>query len=111
MQLRAATLRCRAVRARSNRIRLLRDRRDHERTAHDARPRWGHSIKAMQVLRMRQPESQRTCRRPHKKGATPARTPMVRVAVSRNVNRNNTSLMIMHEYTRRHVHVTSFDLT
>jgi len=32
-------------------------------------------------------------------------------AVSQNVNENNTSLMIMHEYTRRHVHVTSLDLT
>ena len=36
---------------------------------------------------------------------------MVRFAVSQNVNKNNTSLMIMHEYTRRHVHVTSLDLT
>ena len=41
----------------------------------------------------------------------PARTPMVRFAVSQNVNENNTSPMIMHEYTRRHVHVTSLDLT
>ena len=36
---------------------------------------------------------------------------MVRFAVSQNVNENNTSPMIMHEYTRRHVHVTSLDLT
>ena len=36
---------------------------------------------------------------------------MVRFAVSLNVNENNTSPMIMHEYTRRHVHVTSPDLT
>jgi len=36
---------------------------------------------------------------------------MVRFAVSQNVNKNNTSLMIAHEYTRRHVHVTSLDLT
>jgi len=36
---------------------------------------------------------------------------MVRLAVSQNVNKSNTSLMIMHEYTRRHVHVTSFDFT
>jgi hypothetical protein len=47
----------------------------------------------------------------HKKRDDPARTPMVRVAVSQNVNKNNTSLMIMHEYTRRHVHVTSLDIT
>jgi len=36
---------------------------------------------------------------------------MVRFAVSQNFSKNNTSLMIMHEYTRRHVHVTSLDLT
>jgi hypothetical protein len=46
-----------------------------------------------------------------KKRGDPARTPMVRFAVSQNVNKNNTSLMIMHEYTRRHVHVTSPNLT
>ncbi|MDH3625501.1 MAG: hypothetical protein OES69_14845 [Myxococcales bacterium] len=49
--------------------------------------------------------------RSEKERGDPARTPMVRFAVSRNVNQNNTSLMIMHEYTRRHVHVTSLDLT
>ncbi len=36
---------------------------------------------------------------------------MVRFAVSQNVNKNNASLMIMHESTRRHVLVTSLDLT
>ena len=36
---------------------------------------------------------------------------MVRFAISQNVNKSNTSLRIMHEYTRRHVHVTSLDLT
>ncbi len=36
---------------------------------------------------------------------------MVRFAVSQNINENNTSLMIAREYTRRHVHVTSLDLT
>jgi hypothetical protein len=49
--------------------------------------------------------------KPHKKRGDPARTSMARFAVSHNVNENNTSLMIMHEYTRRHVHVTSLDLT
>ncbi len=48
---------------------------------------------------------------PHKKRDGPARTPMVRFAASQNVNKNNTSLMIMHEYTHRHVHVTSLDFT
>jgi len=48
---------------------------------------------------------------PHKKRGDPARTSMACFAVSQNVNENNTSLMIMHEYTRRHVHVTSLDLT
>jgi len=41
----------------------------------------------------------------------PARTPMVRFAASQYANKNNTSLVIMHEYTHRHVHVTSLDLT
>jgi hypothetical protein len=36
---------------------------------------------------------------------------MVRFVVSQNVNEINTSPMIMHEYTRRHVHVTSLNLT
>jgi len=34
---------------------------------------------------------------------------MVRFAVSQDVNKNNTSLMIMCDYTRRHVHVTSLE--
>jgi len=46
-----------------------------------------------------------------KKRGDPARTLMVRFVVSQNVNEINTSPMIMHEYTRRHVHVTSLNLT
>ena len=60
---------------------------------------------------LQQPETTPQSPTPHKKRGDPARTPMVRFAVSQNVNENNTSLMIMHEYTHRHVHVTSLDLT
>jgi hypothetical protein len=48
---------------------------------------------------------------PQEKRDDPARTRMVRFAVSQNTNQNSTSLIIMQEYTRRHVHVTSLDLT
>ena len=48
---------------------------------------------------------------PHKKRGDPARASMAGFALRENVNENNTSLMIMHEYTHRHVHVTSLDIT
>jgi len=60
---------------------------------------------------LQQPETTPQSPAPHKKRGDPARTLMVRFADSQNVNKNTTSLMIMHEYTRRHVHVTSLDLT
>ncbi len=60
---------------------------------------------------LQQPETTPQSPTLHKKRGDPARTRLVRFAVSQNVNRNNTALMIMHEYTRRHVHFMSLELT